>query len=87
MAESKSVLVLYKDFCRVVQLDSTFPSEKESLLAGIRVVFGDRIAAGDRLTLQKKDESWGGLFVDFFGDEIEDRSVFKVIVEPVKVGM
>lgn len=68
MAVSKSVLVHFGDFCRVVQIDSgsSKSTEKESLLAAIRVAYSERIGAGDHLTLQKKDESWGGMFVDFF---------------------
>ena len=84
MASTKSVLVQLGDFSRVIQLDSSPcgpATEKELLLVKIRAVYSERIQADDRVTLQRKDDSWGGMFVDFFGDVIEDRSVFKVVVE------
>ena len=36
----------------------------------------------DRLTLQLQQKEWGdGAFVDYFGTEIEDGSVLRLIVE------
>ena len=51
------------------------------LFEKIKGVYSERIQADDRLTLQRKDDSWGGVFVDFFDKVIEDRSFFKVVVE------
>jgi len=68
---------------RVIQLHSSPcgpATEKDLLLAKIRAIYIKRIQADDCVTLQRKDDSWGGIFVDF-GDVIEDRSVFKVVVE------
>ena len=76
------------EYSRVIQLDSSpqGSTEKEMLYEKIRAAFCGRIRGDDHLTLQKKDESWGGLFVDFLDDVIEDRSVFRVVVEmPMKV--
>ena len=88
MASTKSVLVQLGDFSRVIQLDSSPcgpATEKELLLVKIRAVYSERIQADDRVTLQRKDDSWGGMFVDFFGNVIEDRSVFKLVVEWVEI--
>ena len=51
------------------------------LFEKIKGVYSERIQADDRLALQRKDDSWGGVFVDFFDKVIEDRSFFKVVVE------
>ena len=32
-----------------------------------------------------KDEDWGGVFVDFFAETVQDRSMFKVVVEKDEV--
>ena len=81
---AKNVLVQLGEFSRIIQLVSTAlgsSSEKDMLFEKIRGVYSDRIQADDRLTLQRKDDSWGGVFVDFFDEVIEDRSVFRVVVE------
>lgn len=81
---AKNVLVQLGDFSRIIQLVSTAlgsSSKKDVLFEKIRGVYSDRIQADDRLTLQRKDDSWGGVFVDFFDEVIEDRSVFRVVVE------
>ena len=51
------------------------------LFEKIKGVYSEQIQADDRLALQRMDDSWGGVFVDFFYKVIEDRSVFKVVVE------
>lgn len=76
---AKNVLVQLGEFSRIIQLVSTAlgsSSEKDMLFEKIRGVYSDRIQADDRLTLQRKDDSWGGVFVDFIDEVIEDRSVF-----------
>ena len=81
---AKNVLVQLGEFSRIIQLVSTAlgsSSEKDMLFEKIRGVYSDRIQADDRLTLQRKDDSWGGVFADFFDEVIEDRSVFRVDVE------
>ena len=43
---------------------------------------GDRIKPTDRITLQIKDNEWQGVFIDFFfGGDVDDRSIFRVLVE------
>lgn len=86
MAAKKTVVVQLGEFNRVIQFEvSTGKTERDVLLAAVRAAYSDRIGPEHRLTFQVKDEGWGGLFVDFFGDEVTDRSVMKVILERAEV--
>ena len=70
---AKTVLVSLEERNRPV----TFSGAKENLLEEIRVVFKDQLASEEDVYLQIKDESWGGIFVDFLNQEIPDRSILK----------
>ena len=87
MATKKTVAVQLGEFNRVIQLDCTQSgvTEREVLLSEVRAAYGDRISITDRLTLQIKDIEWQGMFIDFFGDNVKDRSIFKVLVEKSEV--
>ena len=87
MAAKKTVAVQLGEFNRVIQLECTQSgvTERERLLLEVRAAYGDRINPTDRLTLQIKDHEWQGMFIDFFGDDIEDRSIFRVLVEKSEV--
>ena len=80
----KTVLVTFEAFNRLVEVVCRIDApltEKDLLICEIRKTFSDRIPVDSRLTLQQKNESWGGAFIDYFGDVIEDKSVFKVLVD------
>ena len=88
MSTKKSVAVQLGSFNRVIQLDCSTndcSTERELLVKEIRAAYGERIKPSDRLTIQIKDKEWDGMFVDFFGDQVEDRSIFRVIVEKTEV--
>ena len=80
----KRVLVQVGSNNRVVAIDRTSSddlTEREALIWSIRIEYGDKIASQDNITLQLKDEDWGGIFFDFFQDSVPDRSIFKAVVE------
>ena len=79
---SKKVVVQFGSFNRVIHVVSGENNEREVLLKQIREVFRERIGTDDRVTLQVKDKEWEGMFIDFFSNEVPDRGVFRVIVEP-----
>ena len=85
----KTVLVQFLSFSRKVEFE--VPSEmdkkteREVLVAEIKASYKERITNEDKVTLQIKDEDWGGLFVDFFSENVPDKSVFKIIVEKNQV--
>ena len=84
---SKVVLVQLDQFCRKITLDLASEqkaTERELLLSNIRATFSDRINHEDSITLQRKDEEFG-MFIDFFDDEVLDKSIFKTIVEKPEV--
>ena len=60
-------------------------SEREVLLTKIRHAFADLLSPSDSITLQICNTSWGNVFVDFFGDTIDNRAVFKQVVEREQV--
>ena len=60
-------------------------TEREILVEQIRASYRGRINFEDDITLQLKDEEWGGEFVDYFGDSVPDRSVVRVVVENNKM--
>ena len=51
----------------------------------VRAEYGDQINPTDCLTLQIKDHECQGMFIDLFGDDIEDRIIFRVLVEKSEV--
>lgn len=84
----KEVLVQLGERNRVVKLPTDcggVQSEREVLLTEIRRTFADLLSPSDSITLQIRDASWGSMFVDFFGDTIDNRAVFKLVVERGKV--
>ena len=81
-----------KDSCRSTRrIQSSYPAgvhTKRCYWARkteVRAAYGDGINPTDHLTLQIKDHKWQGMFIDFFGDDIEDRSIFRVLVEKSEV--
>ena len=85
---TKEVLVKLGERNRVVKLPTEYGgvhSERELLLTEIRRTFADLLSPSDSITLQICDTSWGNVFVDFFGETIDNRAVFKLIVEREQV--
>ena len=85
-ANAKEVLVQLGERNRVVKLltdCSGVQSERDLLLTEVRRTFADQLSSSDSITLQIRDISWGGVFVDFFGETIDNRAVFKLVVEKV----
>ena len=73
----KTVLVQFLKRSRPV----TVHGNKKELISRIKEDFHDLVNAEDELLLQRKDEEWGGEFVDIAeGEEVPDRSVIKVTV-------
>ena len=75
-----SVLVCYGERRRPLKTSSSFLALKEAVLAEFTDIFP---VERDRceLLFQRKDDSWGGVFVDIVEEEpIPDRSVVKVSV-------
>ena len=65
-------------------------SESEALLALCRHEFRNQLPEDQEaytLTLQVKSEDWGGLFIDFVGQAVVDRAVFKLIAVPRAVSV
>ena len=89
MDERKRVLVQFGDNCRCIVVPTTSEttqSERKLLEEEIRNVFSDLLAPRDKIYLQVKDEEWGGIFVDFFEDDVVHKSVFKMVaIKPVQV--
>ena len=89
MASKKRVAVQLGEFNRVIEFDCTHTgvSERETLLLKVRAVYSDRIKPTDCLTLQiqSKDQDWHGMFFDFVDDGVDDRSIFRVLVEKAEV--
>ena len=84
----KAVLVQCGEFNRVVSFEpSSSCTERESFIAEVRRAFSERIATGDRLTVQTKHDEWGGVFVDYFSDAIQDKSQMKLIVKKPEVSL
>lgn len=76
---SKKVLVVLGEHRRPVSFSAASRGEYASLVGTVREVF--QIAESSRVQL--KDENWGGEFTDVDEDEeIADKSVFRVVVEP-----
>ena len=73
--ETKSVLVTYGENRRIFNLPVS--AERSYLLERCRTEFRDFIPdSSSILTLQTKNESWGGIFIDYTLSSIEDRAVF-----------
>ena len=88
MDGTKQVLVQLGSHNRVVAVqDSVSGSllEREALISSTRITFSDKIEGDDTITLQLKDEDWGGVFVDYYQDKVPDKSMFRVIVEKPQV--
>ena len=72
LMSKKTVLVQFGLFTRKVEfeipLETDKVTEREVLLKEIKVNFKGRICIEDKVTLQVKDEDWGGVFVDFFAE-------------------
>ena len=86
----KTILVQYGSFNRLVEVDcspekTAQASERTLLIQEIRQAFGERISSEDRITLQLKHVEWDGVFVDYFGDEIQDKSMMRLVVEKAEV--
>ena len=79
----EEVLVQIGDHNRVVQFsrEASSGTERECLLAAIKTAYEDKIGEGDKITLQLKNEDWGGFFVDFFRDDVEHKSVLRMLIE------
>ena len=77
--QERNVLVLLEDYTREVKL--ILGSVKE-LKEAIFAEFSDVLQADScSLFLKRKDDSWGGLFVDLKEEEIvKDRSIIKALV-------
>ena len=85
---TKEVLVKLGERNRVVKLPIDYGgvhSEREMLLTEIRRTFADLLSPSDLITLQICDTSWGNVFMDFFGETIDNRAVFKLVVEREQV--
>ena len=88
MAERKSVVVQYGSFNRVVYFDKSDNdnrSEREILKEAIRAAYCERISPSDRLTLQVKCNEWGGMLIDYFDEEVQDKMKLTVIVKKIEV--
>ena len=84
MATTKTVVVQLGNFNRVIQFgsgDSGGATDHDLLLKEVRTAYKERIGPKDSLTLQIRDKEWDGMFVDFFGDDVEDRSIFRIVLE------
>ena len=82
---SKPVLVQLGSHNWIVVVQGGGNSEQEALISAICVTY--KIAKSDSIMLQMKDEEWAGAFVDYFQDNIPDRSVFMAIVEKPQVSI
>ena len=82
----KAVLVCFGDNRRVFTIPPSSErtvSERESLLALCRSEFRELMPADTcTLTLQVKDEDWGGIYVDYTESHVEDRSKFQLVAVP-----
>ena len=47
----------------------------------------DKIKDNDAVILQIQDEEWSGAFIDYFEDQVPDKSVLRVIVEKPQVSI
>lgn len=87
----KAVLVCFGDNRRVFTISSTLQgtlSERESLLALCRFEFRDLMPADTcTLTLQVKDEDWGGMYIDYTKSHVDDRSTFQLVAVPRVVSL
>ena len=80
----KAVVVQLNNFNRVISFEpnpETQKTEQQLLLDAIREAYRERIGENDSLTLQVKSEEWDGMLIDFFGENIEDRMKFTLVVE------
>ena len=75
----KSVLVSYGENRRVLKVP--VDAEREHVLELCRTEFRDLIPQRDNcvLALQKKEEVWGGVFVDYTESAIEDKAIFQLV--------
>ena len=88
MAALKKALVQFNENSRCVDVPnaSSLQSERELLIERIKDVYNDLLSPNCTIFLQKKDEEWGGAFVDYFESAVPDRSVFRIVIaKPVKV--
>ena len=82
MALGKKVLVQLGELSRIIELSSTSEgsTERDILISTVKDEFSHWIDQQCPVTLQIRQESgeWKGMYVDFFDQEIQDKSVFKV---------
>ena len=74
----------FGEYNRLVQLDCTRSDVSEKRHFCWRSEL--RLDKVNRLH-QIKDSEWQGMLIDFFGDDVEDRSIYKVLVEKCEVRM
>ena len=76
---TKSVLISYGENRRVLQ--DPVDVERVHLLEFYSTEFRDLIPQPYAcvLTLQKKEETWGGIFVDYTERAIEDKDIFQLV--------
>ena len=80
---TKSVLISYGVNRRVLPVPVDV--ERVYLLELCRTEFRDLIPQPHAcvLTLQKKEEAWGGIFVDYTESAIEDKDIFQLVAVPM----
>ncbi len=80
MESKKTILVTLGELARPVVFAAGDSDDVTRAKEATRGVFSDTVKPGDRITMQLKDEAWGGVFVDNLSGQIPDRSVLKAIV-------
>ncbi len=85
-AREKRVLVLYGGSKRVLTLSPRSagdPTEREAVVRQAKQMF--HLPPGARVVLQLRDEEWGGEFVDYVREEIQDKAVYRLALlqEPI----
>lgn len=79
----KVVLVRIGENTRPVHF-STVITDTKALIQAVRVAFEDILQPGQEFFLQLKSQEWWNAFLDLHGyQEIPDRSIVKVVMNPV----
>ena len=76
---TKKVLVQLGDHCRVLEIPAD--CDRSQLISTVRSTYADKVSDKTTITLQIEEAEWGGRFIDFFGDTVVDKSVFRAIMD------
>ena len=78
--ETKKVLVQLGNHYQVLE-EVPADCNRSQLISTVRTTYADKLSHNTALTLQIEEDAWGGRFIDFFGDEVADKSVFRAIID------